>query len=251
VHEEITEKRLEARRFQSPQPLPAVAQVDVAQQPDAQQARLRLLRPRDLVEVARLGKSLEWHRPPVHEGQAGDGSGQFLHDPGDEDLAAGGGGGDAGGGVHRLAEEVSAFIGDLAGVEADPDPELLPGVVPVVPGEPALDGHRAGQRGADRGKGEHEAVAQGLDLSPAVPATWSRTMISWARRTSPAASSPRRVLSEVDASTSVKRMVWMSREGTARPPPCQPADGGATLLPAPRPVNASERAGTCSDSRLR
>ena len=52
-------------------------------------------------------------------------------------------------GVHRLAEEVPALLGDFAGVDTDPDPKFLPGMLPVVLGESPLDSHGTRRRTGD------------------------------------------------------------------------------------------------------
>ena len=82
----------------------------------------------------------------------------------DEDLAGPGGGADACRQIHRAADVVAVLLADrLTGVDADTDPHLGTGLVPVHLGDGPLDPDRA-QDGATGGaEGDHEAVALRLD----------------------------------------------------------------------------------------
>jgi hypothetical protein len=87
---------------------------------------------------------------------------------GDEHLATLGTGSDAGGCVHRGAVAVAGLLGSHARVDSDPHPQSSFGVPPAVIRDAVLDREGAGDRFEGRGEGEHQPVAQRLDLAAAV-----------------------------------------------------------------------------------
>jgi hypothetical protein len=121
-------------------------------------------RPHQAEEPPALGESLQPAPAPVPEGQVRALAGELLDDLGAEDLAALGPGRDPGGGVDRLAVEITVLLGHLSGVETDADVDLLTGRGPVALGLLPLDGDRARQRAPRRGEGHHEPVAEGFHL---------------------------------------------------------------------------------------
>ncbi len=137
---------------------------------DARGAGLLGLRlPGDAVEPEAVGEALEAEEPAIHEGDSGDGSHQLLHHLGHDHLAAGRPGGDPGGGVDRLAVDVGGALEQhLAGVQPDAHSQRLGGVTAIVARELALDRDRAAHGAARRVEGEHEAVAEALELVPTV-----------------------------------------------------------------------------------
>ena len=91
---------------------------------------------------------------------AGDVAGRLR----DEDLAGPGGGADACRQVHRTADVVAVFLANrLPGVDAYADRDPGTGRVPVRCGDGPLDHDRAQDGAPRRRKGDHEAVALGLD----------------------------------------------------------------------------------------
>ena len=75
---------------------------------------------------------------------------------------------DARGSVHRGAEEVGLLADHLAGVEADAKAQPGCGPCPVAFVEGTLDVGRALDATPGGGEGNHEAVAEALDLAPVV-----------------------------------------------------------------------------------
>jgi hypothetical protein len=117
--------------------------------------------------VPAVGEPLEPVPAPVDEGEFGPRAGQLPDDLGDQDLAALGPAGDPGRGVHRLPVEVVTLDHDLAGVDSDADLYFVARRGGVALRQADLDGPCASQRLADGGEGDHEPVAERLDL-PAV-----------------------------------------------------------------------------------
>ena len=66
--------------------------------------------------------------------------------------------------ITALPKKSVEFPHRLADVQADPDPDRLIGVAGGIGGERPLQRDRAQDRAPDAGEGDHEAVAEGLDL---------------------------------------------------------------------------------------
>ena len=88
-----------------------------------------------------------------------------AHGVGCEDLTAAGRRAQAGCLHHGIAEVVAFVFGDFSARDPDPDRERNRGSA-IMPLDALLHRDGAGQRTARRGEGDHEPVAEVLDLSP-------------------------------------------------------------------------------------
>ncbi len=137
---------------------------------DAQPGGLALGRraaPRHAVDGVAPEEALELELAEQLEGEGPVGLGVLLQLGGDEDLAAARAIRDAGRKHHVPPEEVVLVRDDLAGVQADSDPQPLP-VAQHPLGEGALHRYRAPQCSASTREGDHEAIPLRLDDPPAV-----------------------------------------------------------------------------------
>src|SRR5260370_608982 len=99
----------------------------------------------------------------VGEVNVGPGPHQLANDLGNEHLPALGLARHARGHVDSRAEEVARLLDDLAGVDADADPEPAVWVRLAVVGDRSLDVERALDRVPRRAEAHHHAVAETLD----------------------------------------------------------------------------------------
>ena len=120
------------------------------------------------MQAPAVGKPLELVPAAEVELHLRDRPDQLAHDLGDEDLAAFRLARYARRDVDRRAEDIAAFLHDLAGVEADPDAQLALWILLAVLGDRLLDVKRALDTMPGGSEADHETIAEAFDPAAGV-----------------------------------------------------------------------------------